>query len=64
MHFTIDNEQFKFLVDELEKRRDSLQGHVTSSVLADKNEKAKEYAERAVKMSALIYDIKQTASHV
>lgn len=64
MHFTISTEQFQFLVDELERSHKSLQGHVTTLVLADKNEKAKEYAERAVKMSALIYDIKQTASQV
>lgn len=64
MQFSISEDQFKILVEELEYSQSLLYTHVTTLVLAENNGRAKKFAERVVKLSALIHDIKQTASQV
>lgn len=64
MQFSISEDQFKFLVEELEQSQSLLYSKVTTAVLAENNGRAKASAERVVKLSALIHDIKQTASQV
>ena len=57
MHFSIGENQFKTLLDELKKSHESATESVVTAVLHGLNEKAKERAERAEKLASLIRDI-------
>lgn len=62
MTFSIDNQDYEFFMSELNRAHDHASSMAVSSILTDKNDKAKEYAERATKLSAIINDIRHTAT--
>lgn len=64
MHFSICENQFKTLLDELKKSHESATESVVTAVLHGLTEKAKERAERAEKLASLIRDIVESASQV
>lgn len=64
MHFSISQDHFKTLLDELKKSHESATESVVTAVLYGLTEKAKERAERAERLASLIHDIMESASQV
>lgn len=62
MKFNISNDMYKVLIEELERSRETASGLACSSILSERTDKAKEYAERSTKLSTLIHEIKQGAT--
>ena len=61
MKFNISNDMYNVLIEELERSRETASGLACSSILSERTEKAKEYAERSTKLSRLIHEIRQGA---